>query len=326
MSPASPNASSRPEPDGPARSAIPRRRLNRYLDLADGRRLAYADCGAPDGHPIVFSHGMPGSRLEAGFFHHQARRDGFRILALDRPGIGFSSRQTRHGMGEYADDVELLVDQLGIESFTAMGWSSGGSRSLACARALGRRVERVLLLSSYTHLEEYSLGGRWFLETGWPGQGFLALGMPVFRFVVACVARLARWRSGAYLTQVRKLTSPDDRQLLEDPEHWELFHRDQLVCLHSSGRAIAQDLANELAHWGFELSEVKVPVTVFQGTDDPFTPPDFARHLVESLPHARLEMLPQRGHFYLLDEAFQAGLFAALGRELSRPPDGRSGR
>lgn len=311
----------------PARSTIPRQRFNRYLDLPDGRRLAYADCGAPDGHPIVFAHGMPGSRLEAGFFHHQAQRDGFRVLALDRPGIGFSSRQRRRCMLDYAADVELLVDQLGIETFIAMGWSSGGSRSLACAHALPRRVERTVLLSSYTHLEEYSSTGRWFLDTGWPGPGFLALGMPLFRLVVACVARLARWRSGAYLTQVRKLTSPDDRSLLNDPDHWSLFHRDQLVCLHSSGRAIAQDLANELAHWGFDLAEVEVPVTVFQGSDDPFTPPEFAEHLAARLPRAHLEMLPDRGHFYLLDEAFQAGLFAALAGEAGiSPPGGRNGR
>lgn len=319
MSPASPtgNGHSDPQARGTGRLAIPRQRYNRYLELAGGRRLAYADCGAPDGHPIVFSHGMPGSRLEAGFFHHQAQRDGFRVLALDRPGIGFSSRQQRHDMRAYAADVELLADQLGIDRFTAMGWSSGGSRSLACAHALPRRVERTVLLSSYTHLQEYSPAGRWFLETGWPGPGFLALGMPVFRLMVACVARLARWRSGVYLTQARKLTSADDRALLNDPEHWSLFHRDQLVCLHSSGRAIAQDLANELAHWGFDLAEVAGPVTVFQGTEDPFTPPDFARHLADKLPRARLEMLPQRGHFYLLDEAFQAGLFAALRAEMN---------
>lgn len=293
-------------------ASIPRQRFNRYLDLADGRRLAYADCGAPDGYPIVFAHGMPGSRLEAGFFHRQAQRAGFRVLAMDRPGIGFSSRQYRRCLLDYAADVELLVDQLGIDTFIAMGWSSGGSRSLACGQSLPGRVQRVVLLSSYTHLKEYNPAGRWFLETGWPGPGFLSLGMPLFRFMVACIARLARWRAGAYLTRVRKLTSADDRALLEDPGHWALFHRDQLVCLHSSGRAIAQDLANELAHWGFELDQVQVPVTVFQGDEDPFTPPDFAQHLASRLPRARLERLPGRGHFYLLDEAFQAGLFAAL--------------
>lgn len=317
-----------PDAKASTRAAIPRQRFNRYLDLPGGRRLAYADCGASDGYPILFAHGMPGSRLEAGFFHHQAQRMGFRVLAMDRPGIGFSSRQQRHNLLDYAADAELLADQLGIERFIAMGWSSGGSRSLAAAQALPDRVDRVVLLSSYTHLEEYSATGRWFLETGWPGPGFLALGMPVFRFVVACIARLARWRSGAYLTQVRKLTCPDDRNLLRDPDHWALFHRDQLVCLHSSGRAIAQDLANELGHWGFDLAGVKVPVTVFQGTEDAFTPAAFAEHLAARLPQAQLEMLPERGHFYLLDEAFQAGLFAALSMEqvFNRSGNGRDKR
>lgn len=291
--------------------------FNRYLDLASGRRIAWADCGAPDGYPVMFAHGMPGSRLEAGFFHQQAARAGFRIITMDRPGIGFSTRQKRRTLLDHAADAQALADQLGLDGFVAMGWSSGGARSLACAHRMPDRVKRVVLLSSYTHLNEYSAPDRWFLDTGWPGPRVLALGMPVFRLVVACVARLARWRSGAYLTQVRKLISHHDRALLQNPAHWKLFHQDQLTCLHSSGRAIARDLENELTSWGFELADVKVPVDIYQGTDDPFTPLTFGEHLARNLPRATLHRLADRGHFYFLDEDFQAGLFRQLRSSLS---------
>ncbi|WP_166256881.1 alpha/beta fold hydrolase [Marinobacter salicampi] len=300
-------------------------RYNCYLDLPDGRRLAYADCGDPEGRPVIFSHGMPGSRMEAGFFHEQGLAAGFRIIAVDRPGIGFSTRQKRRTLLDYASDVAVLTDQLDLRKFIAMGWSSGGSRSLACAFALPGQVERVVLLSSYTHLEEYPTAGRWFLTTGWPGPAVLAFGMPVFRFAVACMARLARMRSGAYMTQVRKLTSPADRALLQDPGHWRLFHRDQLVCLHSHGRAIAQDLANELSGWGFSLADVRVPVAIYQGTDDPFTPEGFGQHLARHLPWATLERLPGQGHFYFLDKAFQASLFQQLSKTSADDSDEDTG-
>ena len=34
------------------------------LDLADGRRLGYAEWGPPDAPPIVYRHGSPGNRRE----------------------------------------------------------------------------------------------------------------------------------------------------------------------------------------------------------------------------------------------------------------------
>ena len=34
------------------------------LRLDDGRALGYAEYGQPDGAPIVYLHGMPGSRLD----------------------------------------------------------------------------------------------------------------------------------------------------------------------------------------------------------------------------------------------------------------------
>ena len=36
-----------------------------YCRLPDGRRLAYAEWGEPQGTPVFYCHGFPGSRLEA---------------------------------------------------------------------------------------------------------------------------------------------------------------------------------------------------------------------------------------------------------------------
>ena len=39
--------------------------LSQYLRLPDGRTLAYADYGTPEGKPVFYFHGLGGSRLEA---------------------------------------------------------------------------------------------------------------------------------------------------------------------------------------------------------------------------------------------------------------------
>ena len=65
-----------------------------YLDI-DGRRVAYATYGDPEGRPVVFCHGTPGSRLLARLLDAPATRRGVRVLAPDRPGVGESGRTQR---------------------------------------------------------------------------------------------------------------------------------------------------------------------------------------------------------------------------------------
>lgn len=60
------------------------------LLLGDGRRLGYAWYGQPDGEPVFYFHGHPGSRQEARFARQAAAGAGLRVIALDRPEYGLS--------------------------------------------------------------------------------------------------------------------------------------------------------------------------------------------------------------------------------------------
>lgn len=61
--------------------------------FADGRRLAYAEWGDPDGFPVFYFHGTPGSRLVGAFADEAAQARGFRLISVDRPGYGRSTFQ-----------------------------------------------------------------------------------------------------------------------------------------------------------------------------------------------------------------------------------------
>ncbi|WP_336366459.1 alpha/beta fold hydrolase [Marinobacter sp. C2H3] len=288
------------------------------LTLADGRTLAYTDTGDPQGYPLVFAHGMPGSRLEGRLFDEQARRYGFRILAPDRPGIGGSTYQPGRRLLDYPDDVRQLLDALGLNRFTHLGWSSGGSRTVACAYALADRMDRGLCLSGYTHFAEFP-GRQTLIEgTRWPGPRLASLSPTLVRWAVRLIVRLSRWYPGIYLREAQQLVSDDDRRILALPGVEAAFREDQRLCLASGGNAIATDLLTELGHWGFSLDRVPAPIEVYQGEDDPFVSPDYARHLAGALPQARLTLLPGIGHLYPLDPAFQARLFASLNQALQR--------
>jgi 3-oxoadipate enol-lactonase len=58
------------------------------------------------------------------------------------------------------------------------------------------------------------------------------------------------------------------------------------------------------------LKEIKVPALVICGADDPATPPAMARVIQESLPGAKLALIPQAAHLSNVEqpEAFARAL------------------
>ena len=70
-------------------------RLHQQIRLQDGRGLGYAEYGAPEGLPLFYFHGFPGSRLDYLFFDagKAAMEAKARVIAADRPGYGLSGFQ-----------------------------------------------------------------------------------------------------------------------------------------------------------------------------------------------------------------------------------------
>lgn len=94
--------------------------------LGDRRRLGYAQYGKPDGEPLFYFHGHPGSRLEGRFAHKAAAEAGFRVIALDRPGYGLSDFKPGRALKDWPEDVAEAADMLGLAKFSVAGASGGG--------------------------------------------------------------------------------------------------------------------------------------------------------------------------------------------------------
>src|SRR4051812_27985820 len=101
------------------------------IELPDGRTLAYAEWGDPQGRTIISCHGTPGCRLNRHPNQELVRSTGARVVAFDRPGFGQSSRRRRRRVVDVVDDVARLADHLGLGEFAVVGGSGGGPHSLA---------------------------------------------------------------------------------------------------------------------------------------------------------------------------------------------------
>ena len=122
----------------------------KFIDI-DGNRIHYAEAGK--GRAIVFIHGL-------GAQFHQFRHPLFdklsgdyRLVALDRPGSGYSVRApgASAGLGEQARIVVRLIERLGLERPLLVGHSLGGTVALAVAIEHPQAICGLALLAPYTH-------------------------------------------------------------------------------------------------------------------------------------------------------------------------------
>lgn len=90
------------------------------LNLPNGRKLGYAQYGAPNGKVVFYTHGFPGSRLEGATWEKIAKKHNARIISVDRPGIGWSSPQPGRRMIDHATDIGLLADHLELKEYFVM--------------------------------------------------------------------------------------------------------------------------------------------------------------------------------------------------------------
>ncbi len=123
-----------------------------------GRTAIYIHGGGGGGNHTLIE--RPSRRLiQAGLFD--------RILLPDRRGDGASSPLThKHTIREHAEDMRVLLDQLGESGpLTAMGISYGGPIALDLA-AIDPRVERVVLVASSPALSQNNGATRFLLKSG----------------------------------------------------------------------------------------------------------------------------------------------------------------
>ena len=84
------------------------------MSLHDGRMLGYAEYGTPEGTPVFYFHGFPGSRLEWQLIGEDSALSALniRIIAPDRPGYGLSDFKRGRKLLDWPEDVSELADKL----------------------------------------------------------------------------------------------------------------------------------------------------------------------------------------------------------------------
>ena len=120
--------------------------------VVNGITLAYRVIG--EGEPLVLLHGFFGTGREWSFLLEDFSAH-YRLIVPDLRGHGHStnpSGQFTHRQS--ALDVFALLDRLGVDTFSAMGISTGGMTLLHMATAQPERVEAMVLIGATSYFPE----------------------------------------------------------------------------------------------------------------------------------------------------------------------------
>ncbi len=124
---------------------------SRFVDV-DGTRVHYQQAGEQNASlpPLILIHGFASSTLVWSKVFLPLAKAGFRVIALDMLGFGYSGKP-RNGEYTIAGQAKLLIgllDQLGIKRATLVGSSYGGAVAATCALDYAERVERLVLIGT----------------------------------------------------------------------------------------------------------------------------------------------------------------------------------
>ena len=254
----------------------------------NGIRLAWDDQG--QGMPLVLLHGFPFTRW---MWRPQvaALARGHRVITPDFRGFGESG-----GLSEsvdlLADDVQALVEHLGLSRFVLGGFSMGGYVAFKYLARHADRLSGLMLLDTrpepdtdegrqrrYTGIERIRAEG----PAGWL-EDFLKL-------VVSPRTLEARPETVAEVRRLMEGARPD--------------------ALAAGLRAMAERPDSTAL-----LNTVTVPTLVLVGEDDKATPVESSRKMATAIPGADLVIIPGAGHMTSAEQpdAFNAALAMFLRR------------
>lgn len=271
------------------------------VTLRDGRTLHVYDEGDPNGHPVVVHHGTPSSgRLHPNNID-DARARGIRLIGFDRAGYGGSSASPGRSFASAAADVSDLLDVFAADRFATWGHSGGGPHALACAALLPDRCVAAATLAS---VGPYGVEGLDWLA----GMGdanveefdlILAGGEDFEEAIVRSQAELfGAGPDGVRQAMLTILSPLDQEAMTAEFAEWNFRVMSEGAAERIEGWR--DDNLAAVKPWGFELSDIRVPVLLLQGTEDLMVPPAHGRWLAERIPGVEAEISETQGHMTLL--------------------------
>lgn len=280
--------------------------------------LYWEECGNPDGEPVLFLHGGPGSGLSPTHrrFFDPAH---YRIVLFDQRGAGRSTP-----LGEYRnnttqlliEDIERIRQMLGIRQWLVFGGSWGSTLALAYGEAHPECctgfVLRGIFLCTRAEIDWFLNGMRWFFPEA---HAQFVHDIPEAErgnLLQAFQKRLFCNDPAVYTAAARSWSRYEGSCLYLEPQQTAIDEFSSDAVSLGVGRLEAHYFLND----GFFTDDQLIrnvgrirhlPAVIIQGRYDVVCPSLSAYRLHQAWPEAKFHMITDAGH-----AALEPGILAAL--------------
>jgi pimeloyl-ACP methyl ester carboxylesterase len=294
-----------------------------HATTPDGRHLEVLSAGPADGFPLLYHSGSPSAAVAYAPFESALEVNGLRLITYSRPGYGTSTpRPVREEPWTVADDVQdavAVLDQLEVGDFVTLGWSGGGPRALGCAALLPERCRAAVSLAGIAPAGVPGLD--WTADMGPENvRDFEAAreGRDVVEpFIAEQVAGMAAVTATDIVASFGGLVDAVDAGALTG-ELAEYVAASFRRAAEQGVVGLLDDTLTIAAPWGFDVTTITVPVSVWQGAHDLMVPFGHGQWLAANIPGARAHLFDDEGHLSLVH---RFGEMLAELRELAGLPD-----
>jgi pimeloyl-[acyl-carrier protein] methyl ester esterase len=267
---------------------IDRIALKRPVDMAffttpDGVNIHYDVEG--EGAPLLFLHGW--AMCSRVWTHQVAHLAGdYQVFCPDLPGHGKSGCSS--GACDFVSltrDIALLIEGLGLERMTLVGWSIGASVALMLAAAHCLPVDSLVLVDGTPSF---------MARDGFPH------GLPA-----AVLRRMLKLADADFSRALQEfhglLLSEQDQALPSGDEVRDLLTNEQYLPQRDAARSLLASLAGEDLR--DKLGGIRIPCLLMHGDQDKICPPGASVYMQERLARAELITFPGAGHAPFLTRA-----------------------
>ncbi len=225
-----------------------------------------------EGKPIVLVHGLPGSASDWPEMVEELVDRGYQVTWYDRVGYGHSSRRDANAkftMQANADELDALIDVMGLDNPALVGWSFGGG--IVQSSASARKIETpfIVLLAAVGSSMKIE-GNRDNMKAAEWAMRLPVLGDPLAKAVIS--ARFAETLPPRWVG--------NQRSLLLMPGSLDTF-RGEMTALTPSD---------------ISASDIQTPTLVIHGTKDKMVPYKVGVKISEEIEGAKLITLDGIGH------------------------------
>jgi pimeloyl-ACP methyl ester carboxylesterase len=247
------------------------------------------------GSPVLFIHGLGSSGYMEWRFNLEASADRHRVFAPDLPGFGRSEKpRARYGIPYFTRFIERYMEERGLRSAAVVGASLGGRIALELALESPRLVRKLVLVNA--------------LGLGRPNVhvSYGLVTIPRVGEALMNVARGAlRWAPSQTIRRVAARYAGSSSDLTRTMDDAYLDNLRELYAAegyHNAYLATVRSLVTPKAVFGGQhdmttrLNELKVPVQLIWGADDPLFPVAHAARAHSLIERSRLTVIEGAGH------------------------------